>query len=213
MPVILNISERRPLPEVEVEALRDIARHNPTETLIVGQRRMTLHYIQFMDRFSVEPLPGTLFERLGDGRHRRLAENLERQLNGGGTFLQEVATYMAQARSAPSVPVRTRDTAQGRINSYAFPVNPGDFPCGEQHLSCPITLCIPEVGLFVRNAQGSNVCSLYDRDVVAEMFRRNDPHPLSREPFTLDMIISKDDCHFDVIEQRFCVTTGQNTRL
>ncbi len=46
MPVILNISERRPLPEVEVEALRDIARHNPTETLIVGQRRMTLHYIQ-----------------------------------------------------------------------------------------------------------------------------------------------------------------------
>ncbi len=79
MPVILNISERRPLPEVEVEALRDIARHNPTETLIVGQRRMTLHYIQFMDRFSVEPLPGTLFERLGDGRHRRLAENLETQ--------------------------------------------------------------------------------------------------------------------------------------
>lgn len=74
------------MPEVEVEALRDIARHNPTETLIVGQRRMTLHYIQFMDRFSVEPLPGTLFERLGDGRHRRLAENLERQLNGGWHF-------------------------------------------------------------------------------------------------------------------------------
>ncbi len=159
MPVILNISERRPLPEVEVEALRDIARHNPTETLIVGQRRMTLHYIQFMDRFSVEPLPGTLFERLGDGRHRRLAENLERQLNGGGTFLQEVATYMAQARSAPSVPVRTRDTAQGRINSYAFPVNPGDFPCGEQHLSCPITLFLKWV--FLSEMRRAQMSALY----------------------------------------------------
>ncbi len=66
-----------------------ISQDNPTETLIVGQRRMTLHYIQFMDRFSVEPLPGTLFERLGDGRHRRLAENLERQLNGGALFCRK----------------------------------------------------------------------------------------------------------------------------
>ncbi len=219
MPVILNISGRGQLTEGELEALRDVARNNPAETLIVGNRRMTLHHIQWMDSFSVEPTPGTLFERLGNERYRRIAENLEIQLNRGNTFLQAVSVYMAQLRSAPSVPsepsvpVRRGDTLQGRINSYAFPVNPGEFPCDELHLSCPITLCVPETGLFVRNAQNSDVCSLYDRDAVAEMIRRNEPHPLSREPFTLDMIVSKDDCHFDTTEQRFCVESEQNTRL
>ncbi|EFF0771636.1 TPA: DUF1076 domain-containing protein [Escherichia albertii] len=213
MPIILNLSERRPLPEVEVEALRGVARSNQAETLIVGSRRLTVRHVPLVNSFSVEAHPGSLFERLGDGRYRRLAEGLEIQLNGGSTFLPTVATYMAQARSAPSVPVRSENTVQGRINSYAFPVNPGDFPCSEQHLSCPITLCIPEVGLFVRNARDSDVCSLYDRDVVTEMIRRNAPHPLSREPFTLDMIVSRDRCRFDTTEQRFCVESEQNTRL
>lgn len=104
MPVILNISGRGQLPEGELEALRDVARNNPAETLIVGNRRMTLHHIQWMDSFSVEPTPGTLFERLGNERYRRIAENLERQLNRGNTFLQAVSVYMAQLRSAPSVP-------------------------------------------------------------------------------------------------------------
>ncbi|KAF0954757.1 T3SS effector NleG family protein [Escherichia albertii] len=213
MPIILNISGGRSLPENELEALRGIVRSNQTETFIVGNRRLTARHIPLVSSFSVEARPGSLFERLGDGRYRRLADSLERQLNGGSTFLQNVTTYMAQARSAPSVPVRTGDTVQGRINSYAFPVNPGDFPRDEQHLSCPITLCVPATGLFVRNAQGSDVCSLYDREVVIEMLRRNDPHPLSREPFTLDMIVSRDGCCFDTEEQRFCVKSEQNTRL
>ncbi|STL33504.1 T3SS effector NleG [Escherichia coli] len=43
---------------------------------------------QFMDGFSVDPIPGSFLERIGERRHRQLADSLERQLNGGSSFLQ-----------------------------------------------------------------------------------------------------------------------------
>lgn len=58
MPVILNFSNGSVLPENELEALRHIARSNQNDTITIGGRNMRLHYIQFMDGFSVEPIPG-----------------------------------------------------------------------------------------------------------------------------------------------------------
>ncbi|MCM4996074.1 T3SS effector protein NleG8, partial [Escherichia coli] len=57
MPVILNFSNGSVLPENELEALRHIARSNQNDTITIGGRNMRLHYIQFMDGFSVEPIP------------------------------------------------------------------------------------------------------------------------------------------------------------
>ncbi|EOR5681728.1 T3SS effector protein NleG8, partial [Escherichia coli] len=54
MPVILNFSNGSVLPENELEALRHIARSNQNDTITIGGRNMRLHYIQFMDGFSVE---------------------------------------------------------------------------------------------------------------------------------------------------------------
>ncbi len=56
MPVILNFSNGSVLPENELEALRHIARSNQNDTITIGGRNMRLHYIQFMDGFSVEPI-------------------------------------------------------------------------------------------------------------------------------------------------------------
>lgn len=67
MPVVLNISDGRALPESELEALRNIARSNQSDTLIVGSRSLRLHHVSFMDAFSVEPIQGSLLDRLGGG--------------------------------------------------------------------------------------------------------------------------------------------------
>lgn len=65
MPVILNFSNGSVLPENELEALRHIARSNQNDTITIGGRNMRLHYIPFMDGFSVEPISGGLRDRLG----------------------------------------------------------------------------------------------------------------------------------------------------
>lgn len=213
MPVMLNLSNGRMLPESELEALRNVARSNQSDMLLAGGRRFRLHHISFMDGFSVEPIPGGFLDRIGERRHRQLADNLERQLNGGNSFLQAFSLYMEQTRSASSLLENVRNEVQSKVNASAFSVNPDDFPCSEQHLRCPITLCIPEDGVFVKNAQNSNVCSLYDKNALTEILRRNATHPLSREDFSPEMIVLKEECNFSTAEQHFCVLSGLDTRL
>ncbi|CBG90798.1 T3SS effector NleG family protein [Citrobacter rodentium] len=213
MPIMLNFSNGRILPESEVEALRNVARSNQSDVLLVGSRSLRLHHISFMDGFSVEPIPGSFLDRIGERRHRRLAESLERQLNGGSSFLQAFSQYIEQTSSAPPLQESVRNEVQSRVNSYAFSVNPGDFPCSVLHLSCPITLCVPETGVFVKNARCSKVCSLYDISALTEMLRRNASHPLSREAFTPGMIVHKEECNFNTTEQHFCILPRSDTRL
>ncbi|CAD5742681.1 T3SS effector NleG family protein [Escherichia coli] len=213
MPVILNLSNERQLPENEVEALRNVARSNQSDMLIVGVHNMMLHHISFMDSFSVEPVFDHHFNHSGTRRHRHLAERLERQLNHGNTFLQTFNLYMEQTRSVSSRMGTVRKSMLEKIDNYAFTVNPGDFSCDEEYLNCPVTLCIPAKGVFVRNALRSDVCSLYDRDALTEIIQRNAPHPLSREVFSPEMIVGKDECHFNTTEQHFCVAYSQDSYL
>ncbi|CTR69370.1 T3SS effector NleG family protein [Escherichia coli] len=213
MPVMLNLSNGRMLPESELESLRNVARSNQSDILLAGGRRFRLYHISFMDGFSVEPIPGSFLERIGERMHRQLADSLERQLNGGNSFLQAFSLYMEQTRSASSSLENVRNEVQSKVNASAFSVNPDDFPCSELHLRCPITLCVPEDGVFVKNAQNSNVCSLYDKNALTEILRRNATHPLSREDFSPEMIVLKDECNFSPAEQCFCVLSGQDTRL
>lgn len=96
MPVMLNLSNGRMLPASELEALRNIARSNQSDVLFVGSRSFRLHHISFMDGFSVEPIPGGFLECIGERSQRQLADSLEKQLNGGNSFLQEFSLYMEQ---------------------------------------------------------------------------------------------------------------------
>ena len=203
MPVILNFSNGSVLPENELEALRHIARSNQNDTITIGGRNMRLHYIQFMDGFSVEPIPGGLWDHLGARESHHLADSLARQLNGGNTFLQAYSLYLEQRQASPLVQESVIKTLLDRINSNAFPVSLQDFSCTEEHLNCPITLHIPETGVFVRNARNSEICALYDQEALTELILRNALHPLSRDPFAPEMIISKDKCHFNITKQCF----------
>ncbi|ENY7776696.1 T3SS effector protein NleG8, partial [Escherichia coli] len=59
MPVMLNLSNGRMLPESELESLRNVARSNQSDILLAGGRRFRLYHISFMDGFSVEPILGS----------------------------------------------------------------------------------------------------------------------------------------------------------
>ncbi|EHT1565462.1 T3SS effector NleG family protein, partial [Escherichia coli] len=71
-------------------------------------------------------------------------------------------------------------------------------------LTCPITLDKPENGVFMRNSQGAEICSLYDKDALVQLVETGGAHPLSREPITESMIMRKDECHFDTKREAFC---------
>ncbi|EIG3914094.1 type III secretion system effector NleG7, partial [Escherichia coli] len=88
---------------------------------------------------------------------------------------------------------------------HSFVVNPDEFSCDTQFLKCPITLCVPEKGVFVKNALNSNICTLYDKSAFMNLTREHLPHPLSREKIVKEMIIERNMCYFDTISQHFII--------
>ncbi|EIA4083606.1 T3SS effector NleG family protein [Escherichia coli] len=64
---------------------------------------------------------------------------------------------------------------------------------------------IPQRGVFLRNAEGSRVCSLYDEMALSRIINDGMHHPLSREPITLSMLVAREQCEFDCSIGHFTV--------
>ncbi|EON7451664.1 T3SS effector NleG family protein [Escherichia coli] len=58
---------------------------------------------------------------------------------------------------------------------------------------------------FLRNAEGSRVCSLYDEMALSRIINDGMHHPLSREPITLSMLVAREQCEFDCSIGHFTV--------
>ncbi|WP_071813804.1 DUF1076 domain-containing protein, partial [Escherichia coli] len=91
-----------------------------------------------------------------------------------------------------------------KINSCVFGTDSNHFSCPESFLTCPITLDKPENGVFMRNSQGAEICSLYDKDALVHLVKTRAAHPLSRESIAVSMIVGRDECHFDTKREAFC---------
>ncbi|MCU7316123.1 T3SS effector NleG family protein [Escherichia albertii] len=85
-----------------------------------------------------------------------------------------------------------------------FHLNSNHFSCPESFLTCPITLDIPEAGVFTKNFRSSDICSLYDKDALLQVIDARGTHPLSRE----SIIMRQDECHFDFKREAFVVNTA-----
>ncbi|EPH5898360.1 DUF1076 domain-containing protein [Escherichia coli] len=205
MPVILNFSARSTLPENELEALRYIVRHNQNDVAITtNQRQMAIRYVESVNGFSVTPIHRDSFSRLIN-RDNHLARNLENQINNGRSFQQVTRDFMFQMSSNIGWQRGHRDALMNAIHSHSFNVNTDEFSCDKQFLECPITLCIPKQGIFVKNALNSNICTLYDKSAFINLTREHLPHPLSREKIVKEMIIERNMCYFDTISQHFII--------
>ncbi|EEJ2564189.1 DUF1076 domain-containing protein, partial [Salmonella enterica subsp. enterica] len=79
-----------------------------------------------------------------------------------------------------------------------------------EHLTCPITLSIPERGVFARTSLQSDVCCLYDSTALKELVSRRLPHPMSREAITGAHIVPQEQCHFDLEKGAFIHSASES---
>lgn len=207
MPVTtLSIPSISQLSPAGVQSLQDAARLESGIRISIGSGQYSVHYVQLLDGFSVEPVRGGLLDRLLGREHRmdRRAVALERQLNGGVDFLSSVNNYFQSVMAEHRENKTGNKILMEKINSCVFRPDSNHFSCPESFLTCPITLDKPENGVFMRNSQGAEICSLYDKDALVQLVETGGAHPLSREPITESMIMRKDECHFDAKREAFC---------
>lgn len=207
MPVTtLSIPSISQLSPAGVQSLQDAARLESGIRISIGSGQYSVHYVQLLDGFSVEPVRGGLLDRLLGREHRmeRRAVALERQLNGGVDFLSSVNSYFQSVMAEHRENKTSNKILMEKINSCVFRPDSNHFSCPESFLTCPITLDTPETGVFMRNSRGAEICSLYDKDALVQLVETGGAHPLSREPITESMIMRKDECHFDTKREAFC---------
>lgn len=207
MPVTtLSIPSISQLSPARVQSLQDAARLESGIRISIGSGQYSVHYVQLLDGFSVEPVRGGLLDRLLGREHRmeRRAVALERQLNGGVDFLSSVNNYFQSVMAEHRENKTSNKILMEKINSCVFRPDSNHFSCPESFLTCPITLDTPETGVFMRNSRGAEICSLYDKDALVQLVETGGAHPLSREPITESMIMRKDECHFDAKREAFC---------
>ncbi|WP_077744597.1 DUF1076 domain-containing protein [Escherichia coli] len=207
MPVTtLSIPSISQLSPARVQSLQDAARLESGIRISIGSGQYSVHYVQLLDGFSVEPVRGGLLDRLLGREHRmeRRAVALERQLNGGVDFLSSVNNYFQSVMAEHRENKTSNKILMEKINSCLFGPDSNHFSCPESFLTCPITLDTPETGVFMRNSRGAEICSLYDKDALVQLVETGGAHPLSREPITESMIMRKDECHFDTKREAFC---------
>ncbi|EIX5229512.1 DUF1076 domain-containing protein [Escherichia coli] len=207
MPVTtLSIPSISQLSPAGVQSLQDAARLESGIRISIGSGQYSVHYVQLLDGFSVEPVRGGLLDRLLGREHRmeRRAVALERQLNGGVDFLSSVNNYFQSVMAEHRENKTSNKILMEKINSCLFRPDSNHFSCPESFLTCPITLDTPETGVFMRNSRGAEICSLYDKDGLVQLVETGGAHPLSREPITESMIMRKDECHFDTKREAFC---------
>ncbi|TJM34713.1 DUF1076 domain-containing protein [Escherichia coli] len=207
MPVTtLSIPSISQLSPAGVQSLQDAARLESGIRISIGSGQYSVHYVQLLDGFSVEPVRGGLLDRLlgRENRMERRAVALERQLNGGVDFLRSVNNYFQSVMAEHRENKTSNKILMEKINSCLFRPDSNHFSCPESFLTCPITLDTPETGVFMRNSRGAEICSLYDKDALVQLVETGGAHPLSREPITESMIMRKDECHFDTKREAFC---------
>ncbi|EOZ0595076.1 DUF1076 domain-containing protein [Escherichia coli] len=207
MPVTtLSIPSISQLSPAGVQSLQDAARLESGIRISIGSGQYSVHYVQLLDGFSVEPVRGGLLDRLLGREHRmeRRAVALERQLNGGVDFLSSVNNYFQSVMAEHRENKTSNKILMEKINFCLFRPDSNHFSCPESFLTCPITLDTPETGVFMRNSRSAEICSLYDKDALVQLVETGGAHPLSREPITESMIMRKDECHFDTKREAFC---------
>ncbi|MCZ9094161.1 DUF1076 domain-containing protein [Escherichia albertii] len=206
MPVTtLNIPSVSQLSPAGIQALQDAARSEGEIRVSTGRGQYSISHVQMLDGFSVEPVRGGLLDRLLRREYRMegRAVALERQLNGGIDFLSSVNRYFQSVMAEHRENKTNNVVLQNKINSFVFNLDSNQFSCPESFLTCPITLDVPEAGVFMRNSRSSEICNLYDKGALLQLVEAGGTHPLTREPITESMIMRKDECHFDSKREAF----------
>ncbi|HHC4712587.1 TPA: DUF1076 domain-containing protein [Escherichia albertii] len=122
-------------------------------------------------------------------------------LNGGPEALRDIMLRMV----SDSGNTQSHGDIEGKILQCKFSVNAESLQCPSEAVRCPITLELPEKGIFVRNSDDSDVCTLFDAAAFSRLTGEGLPHPLTREPITSSMIVSQEQCIYDQTKGNFVI--------
>ncbi|EFK0323665.1 DUF1076 domain-containing protein [Escherichia coli] len=122
-----------------------------------------------------------------------LSELLILGFNNGPRALSERMLSML----SDSGEAQSQEGIQSKISQYKFSVCSERLQCPPESAQCPITLEIPEEGVFIKNSGDSVVCSLFDVTAFSRLVSEKPPHPLTREKLTASMVVSADKCFYD----------------
>ncbi|EJC2256580.1 DUF1076 domain-containing protein [Escherichia coli] len=130
---------------------------------------------------------------------RQYIEHIERTLNHGSLTSREV-TVLREIEMLENMDLLSNyqlEELLDKIEVCAFNVEHAQLQVPESLRTCPVTLCEPEDGVFMRNSMNSNVCMLYDKTALIHLVKTRAAHPLSRESIAVSMIVGRDNCAFD----------------
>ena len=130
---------------------------------------------------------------------RQYIEHIERTLNHGSLTSREV-TVLREIEMLENMDLLSNyqlEELLDKIEVCAFNVERAQLQVPESLRTCPVTLCEPEDGVFMRNSMNSNVCMLYDKTALIHLVKTRAAHPLSRESIAVSMIVGRDNCAFD----------------
>lgn len=185
------------IPAGDLANIQDAARSAGDNTIDVqlGSGRYNIRHLPRLDVFRVDTQGGETLAGSTQGFFAVLGnqESLEFQLNDGMSLMDARTARLRQQSSLPTVTQRI----SGKIDSCSFLTEQAGFQISGEHLTCPVTLCLPEKGVFARTSLQSEVCCLYDSAALKELVSRRLPHPVSREAITEAHIVPKEQYHFD----------------
>ncbi|EAA7242706.1 DUF1076 domain-containing protein [Salmonella enterica] len=212
-PYINPQGELGAIPQNTLESIRSQGTGGSVQVQLGGSV-VTIRFV-FLGHFLGSISSGGLSEE-GLQSALRNVSALERQLNSSGRSHRELLDSMPSTvpPRPPGAVSRHPDahtqSLLNRIDVCSFSVVSANLTPSEEHLTCPITLSIPERGVFARTSLQSDVCCLYDSTALKELVARRLPHPASREEIIAAHIVPKEQCHFAQEKWIFVHTTSDS---
>ncbi|ECG1029173.1 T3SS effector NleG [Salmonella enterica subsp. salamae] len=181
------------IPQDTLEVIRNTSMSTPEGADIqLGGIIHTIRHVTLLDSFLVHlgrNIDGVGVVRDSD-RNILNSHRLSNQLNNRRVYERSSAPFSTQLSGG-------HQRVMSKIVLCSFNAGLVGFQVPGEHLTCPITLSIPERGVFSRTSLQSDVCCLYDSTALKELVSRRLPHPMSREAITGAHIVPKEQCHFD----------------
>lgn len=181
------------LPENDLNLIRDVAIQN-------GGKEFQVQLRDLLYRVSNRPVEGygNIFEV-----EVCAYDDLDKFAERSAEWIGNATRIAKQLNGGLDSATLTKQGLMAKIDLCSFSVNADEFPCSEQHLSCPVMLSVPEKGVFVKNSRQSDICYLFDEAALIQFMVDEGIHPLSRVPLSADMIVGKHQCHFDATKGHF----------
>ncbi|EOJ4716092.1 T3SS effector NleG family protein [Escherichia albertii] len=176
----------------EMAELRQQVMEGQIGGFLLGGERVRISYMPDTGRFLAESEgPGSVY-----------AELLNIGFNDGVDVLRNRVLSVLSGMGGAQ---RQGNSLQEKISEYAFTVDFEKLHCPVEVLQCPITLQQPEKGIFVKNSDGSDVCTLFDAAAFSRLTGEGLPHPLTREPITASIIVKHEECIYDSTRGNFVI--------